>query len=157
MLRLASLIVVTVIVVLINFTLTASEDNTVNLLVVRKQRRVFVYRQGVIIASYSTAVGKLGWETPIGRWQVMEMLVNPGWTNFITGKVVAPGKNNPMGSRWIGFWTDGKDSIGFHGTQNIQSLGKAASYGCIRMRESDVQDLYDRVKIGTTVEVVENI
>jgi lipoprotein-anchoring transpeptidase ErfK/SrfK len=135
---------------------TAQEVRDVTLLIVRSQRRVFVYQTGRVVMSYPVAIGKPGWETPVGVWKVREKILNPAWTNFITRKVVKPGRGNPMGSRWIGFWTDGRDEIGFHGTQNVASIGKAASHGCVRMKEADVQDLYDRVDVATIVEVVES-
>ncbi len=128
--------------------------DTVNLVLNLRQRRVYVYKGGKIIAKYPVAIGKKGWETPLGEWQVMEKVKNPGWTNFKTGEVMQPGKENPLGVRWIGFWTDGEDVIGFHGTPNIKSIGTAASHGCVRMYNRDVRALYPLVKVGTTVKVV---
>jgi lipoprotein-anchoring transpeptidase ErfK/SrfK len=127
----------------------------VNLLLKLNERKVYIYKGSQIVATYPVAIGKKGRETPTGEWQVMETLVNPGWTNFNTGKMMPPGKNNPLGSRWIGFWTDGKDTIGFHGTNKPDSIGKAASNGCVRMYDRDVQALYPLIKVGTIVRVVE--
>jgi lipoprotein-anchoring transpeptidase ErfK/SrfK len=128
--------------------------DTVNLLLNLRQRRLYVYKGDKIIAKYPVAIGKKGWETPVGEWQVMEKVKNPGWTNFKTGEVMKPGKENPLGVRWIGWWTDGEDVIGFHGTPNIKSIGTAASHGCVRMYNRDVRALYPLVKVGTTVKVV---
>ena len=128
--------------------------DAVNLVLNLRQRRVYVYKGGKIIAKYPVAIGKKGWETPVGEWQVMEKVKNPGWTNFKTGEVMRPGQENPLGVRWIGFWTDGEDVIGFHGTPNIKSIGTAASHGCVRMYNRDVRALYPLVKVGTTVKVV---
>lgn len=116
-----------------------------------KQRRVYVYQGDRLRTSYPVAVGKAGWETPIGNFKVLEMLTNPGWTNFKTGEVVPPGANNPLGERWIAFWTDGKDYVGFHGTPNKASVGKAISHGCVRMYNEHVRQLYSMVTIGTLV------
>lgn len=128
--------------------------DTVNLVLNLRQKRVYVYKGDKVIAKYPVAIGKKGWETPVGEWQVMEKVKNPGWTNFKTGEVMKPGKENPLGARWIGFWTDGEDVIGFHGTPNIKSIGTAASHGCVRMYNRDVRALYPLVKVGTTVKVV---
>lgn len=125
----------------------------INLVLRLKERKVYVYKDSQIVATYPVAIGKKGRETPTGEWQVMETIVNPGWTNFNTGKMMPPGKNNPLGSRWIGFWTDGKDTIGFHGTNQPDSIGKAVSHGCVRMHDKDVQALYPMVKVGTIVRV----
>lgn len=64
-----------------------------------------------------------------------------------------PGPDNPLGERWIAFWTDGTNVIGFHGTPNRDSVGRAASHGCVRMYNEDVRELYDIVSTGTPVTV----
>ena len=128
--------------------------NVVNLVLKLKEKRVYVYQGEKLIKKYPVAIGKKGWETPVGEWQVMEKIKNPAWTSFKTGEVFAPGTENPLGARWIGFWTDGQDTIGFHGTANLKSIGTAASHGCVRMRNRDVKALFPLVKVGTTVKVV---
>jgi lipoprotein-anchoring transpeptidase ErfK/SrfK len=127
--------------------------NEVHLLLKVGERKVYVYRGEKLLNTYPVAVGKKGWETPTGNWTVMILQKNPGWTNFKTGEVMPPGPDNPLGERWIGFWTDGKDEIGFHGTTNLASIGKAASHGCVRMSNKDVKVLYKLVRIGTVVRV----
>jgi lipoprotein-anchoring transpeptidase ErfK/SrfK len=127
---------------------------TVTLVLNLKEKHVYVYKGDKVLTKYPVAIGKKGWETPLGEWQVMEKVVNPGWTSFKDGSVIKPGKNNPLGERWIGFWTDGKDVIGFHGTPNVKSIGTAASHGCVRMLNRDVKALFPLVKLGTTVKVV---
>ena len=119
-----------------------------------KEKKVYVYKDGKAIANYPVAIGKKGWETPTGEWYVMEKITNPGWTSFKNGSFISPGKKNPLGERWIGFWTDGKDTIGFHGTPDVNSVGKAVSHGCVRMFDKDVKALFPLVKVGTTVKVV---
>lgn len=128
--------------------------DTVNLVLNLKEKQVYVYKGDKILTKYPVAIGKKGWETPTGEWYVMEKVVNPGWTSFKDGSVMRPGKDNPLGERWIGFWTDGKDVIGFHGTPNVKSIGTAASHGCVRMHNKDVKALFPLVKVGTTVKVV---
>jgi lipoprotein-anchoring transpeptidase ErfK/SrfK len=128
--------------------------DTVNLVLNLKEKQVYVYKGDKVLTKYPVAIGKKGWETPTGDWYVMEKVVNPGWTSFKNGSVMKPGKDNPLGERWIGFWTDGKDVIGFHGTPNIKSIGTAASHGCVRMYNKDVKALFPLVKVGTTVKVV---
>ncbi|WP_373539973.1 L,D-transpeptidase family protein [Chamaesiphon sp.] len=130
-------------------------ENVINLVLKLKQRRVYVYQGEKLIRKYPVAIGKKGWETPTGEWQVMEKIRNPAWTSFKTGEVFPPGTQNPLGARWIGFWTDGRDVIGFHGTANLKSIGKAASHGCVRMRNRDVRALFPLVKVGTTVKVID--
>jgi lipoprotein-anchoring transpeptidase ErfK/SrfK len=131
-------------------------QNVVNLVLKLNEKQVYVYKGDKIIAKYPVAIGKKGWETPTGEWQVMEKIKNPAWTSFKTGEVVAAGRENPLGQRWIGFWTDGRDVIGFHGTPDIKSIGTAASHGCVRMLDRDVKALFPLVQVGTTVKVVTN-
>lgn len=114
-------------------------------------RRTYVYAGDEVIASYPIAVGKKGWETPTGSFQVIHMRHYPIWRHPITGKVFQAGTDSPLGDRWIGFWSDGRNEIGFHGTPDIDLVGTAVSHGCLRMRNSDVRLLYEQVSLGTTV------
>ena len=116
-------------------------------------RRVYLYRGENVEVSYPVAVGKGGWETPTGEHEVMTMIENPSWENPFTGGVVPAGPDNPLGERWIGFWTDGRNFIGFHGTPNEGSVGRAASHGCVRMYNRDIRELFTLVAVGTPVTV----
>ncbi|NEO71333.1 L,D-transpeptidase [Moorena sp. SIO3H5] len=115
------------------------------------ERRVYVYQAAQVLNSYPIAIGKVGWETPTGNFEVIEKLQDPAWEHPWTGEVIPPGPNNPLGDRWIGFWTNGKDYIGFHGTTAEELVGQAVSHGCIRMLNKDVRDLFEKVAIGTPV------
>ncbi|MBD2293326.1 L,D-transpeptidase [Anabaena sphaerica FACHB-251] len=114
-------------------------------------RRVYVHRYDQVIASYPIAVGKKGWETPTGNFQVIHKEHHPIWKHPITGQVFEAGTDSPLGDRWIGFWSDGRNEIGFHGTPDTDLVGAAVSHGCLRMRNPDVRMLYDQVSLGTTV------
>lgn len=126
----------------------------VHLVIRLRDRRVYVYDRDKITTSFPIAIGRSGWETPTGKFQVMDKIVDPAWQNPTTGEVAPPGVDNPLGSRWIGFWTDGANYIGFHGTPNPESIGTPASHGCIRMYDKDVISLFEMVRVGTSVEVV---
>jgi len=117
------------------------------------ERRVYLYRGQTLQATYPIAVGKPGWTTPTGTFKVFNMVQNPGWTNPLTGTVQSQGNDTPLGSRWMAFWTDGVNQIGFHATLDRQSVGKAASHGCLRMYEEDAQALYNQIKLGSSVTV----
>lgn len=114
-------------------------------------RQVTLYQNDEPQATYDIAVGREGWETPTGSFQILNLRENPAWRNPITGEVVTNSAENPLGSRWIGFWTDGKHQIGFHGTNQDELIGQAVSHGCIRMRDADIQALFTQVAIGTPV------
>ena len=69
---------------------------------------------------------------------------------------VAPGPDNPMGSRALYLYSGGKDTLfRIHGTNQPEYIGASISSGCIRMTNEDVIDLYNRVKMGTIVVVLE--
>ena len=71
-------------------------------------------------------------------------------TYYKKGKVVAPGARNPVGTRWIGLSQKG---YGIHGTDRPRSIGHAKSHGCIRLRNQDVERLFERVRAGDVVEL----
>jgi lipoprotein-anchoring transpeptidase ErfK/SrfK len=65
---------------------------------------------------------------------------------------MGPGEGNPIGTRWMGLDSPG---IGIHGTYESASIGTATSHGCIRMYLKEAEDLFERVYVGTPVEIVE--
>jgi lipoprotein-anchoring transpeptidase ErfK/SrfK len=104
--------------------------------------------------SYSIAVGQQGLETPAGLYHAQDKQVDPSWhvpnsawAGSLAGQVIPPGPADPLKARWIGIF----DGAGIHGTDDISSLGSAASHGCVRMSISDVIDLYDRVEVGDPI------
>jgi lipoprotein-anchoring transpeptidase ErfK/SrfK len=129
------------------------EEQRSQLVVDLGDRKVYLYTNGDRAAGYDIAVGKAGWETPAGKFSIKTMQLNPAWQHPFTGDVFPTGEGNPLGSRWIGFWSDGTHQIGFHGTNQTDLIGQAVSHGCIRMRDGDIQRLYEQVAIGTPVVV----
>ncbi|MBZ8180151.1 L,D-transpeptidase [Oscillatoria salina] len=125
------------------------------LLLKLSERRLYVFVGEDLLVTYPVAIGKNTTPTPTGEYEVFQMISDPIWQNPWTGEVTAPGPDSALGLRWIGFWTDGTDYIGFHGTPTVNSIGNAASNGCVRMFNEDVVALFQQVKMGTTV-VVEN-
>ncbi len=126
---------------------------TVRLVVDLSDRRVYVYSNLTLNASYDLAVGQKGWETPTGTFKVLTMQENPTWQHPITGKTIPPGPGNPLGARWIKFTSQDYLEIGFHGTEQESSIGKAVSHGCLRLRNRDIVQLYQLVSPGTPVVV----
>ena len=106
--------------------------------------------------TYGIAVGQVGLETPAGLYHVQNKAVNPAWTmpnsDWVApgdrGKVVPGGTpQNPLKARWLGIYA----GAGIHGTDAVNSIGTAASHGCIRMRIPDVVALYDEVPVNAPV------
>jgi lipoprotein-anchoring transpeptidase ErfK/SrfK len=101
---------------------------------------------------YTIAVGAVGFDTPAGLYHIQNKAVNPSWsvpdadwTGGLAGQVIPPGPDNPLKARWMGIF----DGAGIHGTDDVGSLGSAASHGCVRMSVPDVVELYDHVDVGT--------
>ena len=69
------------------------------------------------------------------------------WAGKLAGQVIPPGPADPLKARWIGI-TGG---AGIHGTEDVGSLGSAASHGCIRMAIPDVIELFDRTPYGSKI------
>lgn len=118
------------------------------------ERTLYLYHRDTELKSYPVAVGREGWETPTGRFAIFQMQQNPVWEHPFTGEHIPPGANNPLGQRWLGFWSDGTNSIGFHGTPDEESIGHAISHGCVRLYNQDIIELYEHVDVGTLVHVV---
>jgi lipoprotein-anchoring transpeptidase ErfK/SrfK len=113
-----------------------------------------LYRNLKVVKTYRIAVGQAGLETPAGQYAIQNKQVNPAWSvpnsawaGDLAGTVVPPGPGNPLQARWMGI----ADGAGIHGTNDIGSLGTAASHGCIRMAIPDVIELYDHVNVGDPV------
>jgi hypothetical protein len=107
--------------------------------------------------SFRVAIGRKPYETPVGRFQVNEMVKDPDWVKFDFKdpkkfiRRIPPGPNNPLGKRWIGFASAHGWEVGFHGTPNPAVLGQAVSHGCVRMHNDDVVKMFDKVQLGTYV------
>jgi lipoprotein-anchoring transpeptidase ErfK/SrfK len=104
--------------------------------------------------TYTVAVGQEGLETPEGLYEIQEKEENPtwhvpesDWAGSLAGQDIPPGPSNPIKARWMGIF----EGAGIHGTEEIYSLGTAASHGCVRMAIPDVEELYDRVEVGTPI------
>ena len=111
-------------------------------------RKLALIESGKVVKIYQTAVGAPKSPSPVGTFTITRRVVDPTWSAH--GKVAAPGKNNPVGTRWIQLSIKG---YGIHGTNAPASIGHNASHGCIRMRNHDVEELYPLVAVGDTVEL----
>lgn len=102
-----------------------------------------------VVKIYDVAVGAPVSPSPSGEFQIVQRLENPGY--YKPGVVIPPGKGNPLGTRWMGLNVKG---FGIHGTNRPDSIGKNASHGCIRLRNSDIEDLFARVQVGDRVSLI---
>lgn len=135
-------------------------DDYEHVLVLRQDdRRLSHYEDGEKTGDWPVAVGAGGSPTPTGEFTVGEKRHKPTWHNPDPGgwgsdmpAVVEPGPENPLGLRALNWYDNGADTlIRFHGTAATDSIGRAASQGCVRLRNDDVVELYDRVPAGAAI------
>jgi hypothetical protein len=114
-----------------------------------EDRKLALLEDGKVKRLYSIAVGKPSTPSPKGTFTIARRVINP--TYHHDGRTVLPGPGNPVGTRWMGLSVSG---YGIHGTNEPNSIGKAASHGCIRMARADLEEFYTMVAVGDTVELV---
>lgn len=114
-------------------------------------RALMLYHGETLMETYAVGIGTRNHQTPIGSYQIMAKEKNPIWIKPGDGPQVRieSGPENPLGYRWIEF--DGL--YGIHGTNRPESIGGYVSNGCIRMKEAEVEALYDLVSVGTPIEI----
>jgi lipoprotein-anchoring transpeptidase ErfK/SrfK len=126
------------------------------LVIKRGVNTLTLYNGMRFVKSFGVATGQRQYPTPLGRFRVVVKWKNPWWypPNSAWAKdkePVPPGPGNPLGTRWMGISSPG---VGIHGTPDPGSIGYSVSHGCIRMRISDAEWLFNRVTVGTTVFIV---
>lgn len=128
-----------------------NKNNSIQLInkivVVKNRHKIYCYNNGNLIKSMDCAIGKPSTPTPSGTFKVINKIVNPYYS---AGNIKGGSSKNPLGKRWIGL----TKYYGIHGNNNSLSIGKSVSNGCIRLHNSDVIWLYDRVKQGMTNVVI---
>src|SRR4051812_46700822 len=125
------------------------------IIVSRSTFKLTLYKHLKVAKTYGIAVGQVGLEPPAGLSHVQNKAVNPAWhvpnsawAGDLAGKVISgDDPENPIKARWLGIF----DGAGIHGTDELSSLGSAASHGCIRMAIPDVIEVYDEVPVGAPV------
>jgi L,D-transpeptidase ErfK/SrfK len=128
---------------------TVNPDAVVRRVVVSiPDRKLAVVENNEVVQVFAVAVGAPNTPSPSGTFRIMNRVVNP--TYYHPGKTIAAGPQNPIGTRWIGLSQKG---YGIHGTDEPASIGYAKSHGCIRLRNSDVERLFERVRPGDVVEL----
>jgi len=126
----------------------ATDSHTRQIVISIPDRRLALLVDGELVKVYQVAVGKDETPSPEGDFTIMNHAVNPTYRHGDTE--IGPGKDNPLGTRWMGLSLKG---YGIHGTNVQKSVGKAASHGCFRMKKKDVEDLYGRVQVGDAVSI----
>ncbi|MEM0950962.1 MAG: L,D-transpeptidase [Cyanobacteria bacterium P01_H01_bin.74] len=119
-------------------------------------RTLWVYEGNKITHYFPVGLGRPGFMTPVGEYSIIRKVLNPGWENPYQKKNaarIAPGKYNPLGTRWMGFKRTAQGEYGIHGTNRPASVGKFSSHGCVRMKIADAEKLFELVNVGTPLRV----
>jgi lipoprotein-anchoring transpeptidase ErfK/SrfK len=122
----------------------------------RGSNKLYLYNGMRFWKLFPVATGQTRYPTPLGRFHVVVKWKNPWWyppnSDWAQDKKpVPPGPANPLGTRWMGISSPG---VGIHGTPEPGSIGYSVSHGCIRMRITDAEWLFEHVGIGTPVFIV---
>lgn len=132
-----------------------AEQYPVYITVDRSSFELKLWKDLELATTYSVAIGAIGYDTPTGLYHIQNKAEDPtwhvpdsDWAGDLAGQVIPGGApNNPLKARWMGIY----DGAGIHGTDDIGSLGSAASHGCVRMAVEDVISLYPEVPVGTPI------
>jgi lipoprotein-anchoring transpeptidase ErfK/SrfK len=129
--------------------MAAESATTRRLIVNMPARKIALVVDGKVVKVYPVAVGKKSTPSPSGTFHIASHVANPTYTH--EGKVVRPGPGNPVGTRWMSL---GFKGYGVHGTNQPESIGHASSHGCIRLRNHDVEELFELVQVGDEVDLI---
>jgi lipoprotein-anchoring transpeptidase ErfK/SrfK len=113
-----------------------------------RDRKLAVTEGGTVLATFPIAVGASSSPSPTGEFTIVTRVANP--TYYHHGAVIPSGKDSPVGTRWLGL---NKKGYGIHGTNAPRSIGHAASHGCIRLRNQDMERLFPLLEVGDQVQI----
>lgn len=105
-----------------------------------------IHLQGYYVKRYPIGIGKDG-STPLGKFAVLNKVVNPQYTDPDGRVIDSDDPQNPLGERWI----DLGNGYGIHGTIEPETIGQAASRGCLRLLDHDIIEVYDFLVVGSEV------
>jgi hypothetical protein len=116
---------------------TLPPKGKISIVIKISSRILELHNDGQVYKKYRIAVGKSKTPTPIGDWIVR-------WKSYRSGDI--------FGTRFLGLdvpW----GGYGIHGTNQPWSIGQFASQGCIRLRNKDIEELFEWVPVGTPVRI----
>ena len=115
------------------------------------------------VMTYPISIGRMDWATPLGRTKVTQKVRNPSWYPPASiraehaemgdplPRIVPPGPDNPLGDRAMRLGIPG---YLIHGTNRPAGVGMRVTHGCIRMFPEDIEFLFDRIPVNTTVRII---
>ena len=116
-----------------------------------------------VVMTYPISIGRMDWETPLGRTTVVSKVTNPSWyppksvreEHAAEGRplasIVPPGPDNPLGKHALRL---GLPGYLIHGTNRPSGVGMRVTHGCLRMFPEDIRYLFDYVSVDTPVRII---
>jgi lipoprotein-anchoring transpeptidase ErfK/SrfK len=153
-------------------------DNSDRVIISVRDQKLMLLQNGAKVATYPVSTSKFGlgdnWgrmTTPLGFLQVAQKIGDYAPTGAVfhnrrwTGEILSPNApgRDPVITRII--WLRGLEiqnahafnrCIYIHGTPQEKTIGRPASYGCIRMKSSDVEAVYDQLPLGSIVQIIQD-
>ena len=123
----------------------------VHTLVSLKARFLLYYHDEEVVAAWPVTIGRENRTVP-GEYTTGEKQEEPMWFRQGEDPVPFGDPENPLGTRWIAW--NGSNGLGFHGTWEPEKIGQAASDGCIRMKNGDVEVLFEVLPRGARIVVL---
>ena len=123
------------------------------MLLINKSQNVLFLKSGEeVLKIYHVSTGKNN-ITPVGTFKIATKIENPVWFKNGGAPIPSESPENELGSRWMGFDTD--PHYGIHGTLHPETIGQQVTDGCVRLKNEDVEELFDIIPVGTEV-VIQN-
>lgn len=123
-----------------------------NVLVNKSQNVLFLKSGEEVLKIYHVSTGKDN-ITPVGTFKIATKIEKPVWFRNGGAPIPSESPENELGTRWMGFDTD--PHYGIHGTLHPESIGQQVTAGCVRLKNEDVEELFDILPVGTQV-VIQN-
>lgn len=130
-----------------------------------EMRLYYFTPDGRSVITYPVGVGRQGWCSPLGITKIIQKTVNPVWNvpasikkdraaqGVTLPNSVQPGPENPLGGYCMRLGID-KQTFLIHGTNDFTGVGRRSSSGCVRMLPEDVEYLFQKVAVGTQVNII---
>ncbi len=118
---------------------------------INKSQNVLFLKSGEeVIKIYHVSTGRDN-ITPVGAFKIATKIPNPVWFKNGGAPIPSESPENELGSRWMGFDTD--PHYGIHGTVHPDQIGQQVTDGCIRLKNADVEEIFDIIPVGTEVTI----
>jgi L,D-transpeptidase ErfK/SrfK len=132
------------------------------------EMRIYSFRPetgkaSAMVDTYPASIGRMDWKTPLGGARIVRKQRDPSWRppksvrqeaaaeGETVPELVPPGPDNPLGTRALRLNIPG---YLIHGTNKPYGVGMRVTHGCVRLLPEDIEHLFDRVKVGTPVQIV---